>query len=1020
MKIRLSPRSALLALFLSLAVIATVQRGVLTKSHATFPIFRQSFVHLTEGRDLYAPYPAEQGTEDRDRFKYSPSAAMFFAPFSLVPLLIGLFLWTALNSLALYAAVDRLFPGRDGNWGLVIVFPALVAAVQSTSSNALIAALMVAGFLAVENRSSTRAAAAISAGTLMKLFPAAGVVFILTHPKRWRMVGIGAVVLAAALAAPLLVTSFDTLMAQYKSWAAILSADEKDLTFARSIMVAVREATGSAIANFAFQSIATILLLAPLVMRRVDWVDPKFRRTFLASLLIYAVIFNHQSENASYIIAAVGLAVWFMARPHTPPRVALLIACMAGLEAVPYAMVWLWLQYELLQVEQVVGWLRTRRPIRVGPYALRFGLAGGFATVAFVTARAVIVPLGAGVSVVQPSLSATATIATAPRPSVDVNRQTTGRRTERVPAVAVARRSGPPFFESPAPRVAAYTDQGLAPTEFQSGLLPQRGLVALPAADPAAVSMLGDNSDVVCTVDTVGTTVPDSWVGRRVGRLDVRAGDIDLPSARLSAIARRLHVSTRSAVVHQELGFRTGQRVDAKQIVESVRRLRESSLFTDVVVEGRQCGEAGPTDLTIHTRDAWTTRAGIRLGGNGSTRFSFVERNLFGSGRSVSLSTEETNTRQALAVRVTDPYLLGLPIRASGMLRAYAEGKGWYWGLSTHDRSPQDDWRVALNSSQVRRFVKDPSAASVTDITRRATALVASHKLASGGDGVWAATAGVEQEQADLDISTSASKRARSTAHRQFVAPLVGLSRRTTSLKSIDWLVPGQRATDLPVGFEGELVTGVGRETHTNATITHWDGWVGATVMPTAGSVLTADIWSNGYRVKDSVTNTSLRASATLVVKAKNGLWTARAAAERLWDPDPDVFALSISDPMFKTLSPTSRLAERALSAHVERAAALYTRDGRWAVEGALFGSWSQRVRTLDVVGDPVREMQAAVVGVGLRHVWADPWQAPLRVDIGRTVMRSGGQPNKWIVSLSVSPWLAGGRARDGLSAPGR
>ena len=104
--------------------------------------------------------------------------------------------------------MDKLLPGRNGNWGLLIVFPALVAAVQSTSSNALIAALMVAGFLAAESRNGMRAAAAISTGALMKLFPAAGAVFVLTHPRRWRMIAIGIAVLLLALAAPLLVTPF--------------------------------------------------------------------------------------------------------------------------------------------------------------------------------------------------------------------------------------------------------------------------------------------------------------------------------------------------------------------------------------------------------------------------------------------------------------------------------------------------------------------------------------------------------------------------------------------------------------------------------------------------------------------------------------------------------------------------------------------------------------------------------------------------------------------------------------------
>src|SRR5437867_960216 len=53
-------RRWLLALFLALAAVATVQRGVLTHTHATYPIFRQSYVHLAAGQDLYARYPREQ------------------------------------------------------------------------------------------------------------------------------------------------------------------------------------------------------------------------------------------------------------------------------------------------------------------------------------------------------------------------------------------------------------------------------------------------------------------------------------------------------------------------------------------------------------------------------------------------------------------------------------------------------------------------------------------------------------------------------------------------------------------------------------------------------------------------------------------------------------------------------------------------------------------------------------------------------------------------------------------------
>jgi hypothetical protein len=192
------------------------------------------------------------------------------------------------------------------------------------------------------------------------------------------------------------------------------------------------------------------------------------------------------------------------------------------------------------------------------------------------------------------------------------------------------------------------------------------------------------------------------------------------------------------------------------------------------------------------------------------------------------------------------------------------------------------------------------------------------------------------------------------------------------------------------------------------------------TALPSPGFVVSADVWSSGYRVKDSVANASVRATATVVGRAHGGLWIGRLSAERIWNPDPDVFALSTADPMLRTLSPTSRLAAQALSAQAERSAPLYSREGRWALDGALFATWSARAHTLDVAGNPVRTMQAAMVGVGLRQVRSDPRQSPLRLDIGRTIVSSNGLPNRWIVTLSASPSLNGGRARDGLRPPGR
>src|SRR5581483_9624060 len=140
---------------------------------------------------------------------------LFFAPFAYLSLVAGLALWTLLNVVALYLAVRALFPARDAPVALLIVFPGLIAAVQSTSSNALVAALMIATFVALERRRTVWAASSMAAGTLMKRYPAAAAAFMLAQRRRWRAIAVCGSVAVAFILAPLAVVSPSELAAQY-------------------------------------------------------------------------------------------------------------------------------------------------------------------------------------------------------------------------------------------------------------------------------------------------------------------------------------------------------------------------------------------------------------------------------------------------------------------------------------------------------------------------------------------------------------------------------------------------------------------------------------------------------------------------------------------------------------------------------------------------------------------------------------------------------------------------------------
>ena len=121
------------------------------------------------------------------------------------------------------------------------------------------------------------------------------------------------------------------------------------------------------------------MLLLPLAVARARWPERAFRLRFLASLLIYMVIFNHQAESPSFVIAMTGIAIWFLAAERGRADLALLVGALLftsvassdltphairigvvrayGVKAMPSIVVWLVLQAELLGLRR--SWSRT-------------------------------------------------------------------------------------------------------------------------------------------------------------------------------------------------------------------------------------------------------------------------------------------------------------------------------------------------------------------------------------------------------------------------------------------------------------------------------------------------------------------------------------------------------------------------------------------------------------------------------------------------------------------------------------
>jgi len=362
---RIPARSWLLALYVVTIIVVAVGKAYGHRGpDNNFLIFRWSFLNLAQGNDMYAAQPQHH----TDLYKYSPSFAVLFAPFALLPFAISLALWDALNALLLFFAVDRLLPIRQSAIALALIYLEALRSMQRSQSNSLVTALVILAYLAFEQRKQLGAAFAIAIGAAVKIFPLAALALAIFYPKRLRFALWMFVAMAVVLALPLLVVSPSELVAQYQSWRAVESIDALSVGggggggLYGGVMQQLRLIFGVSWPNWPVQLAGTALLMLPLAKWR-NWQFAEFRMRFLCALLVYMVIFNHQSESPSFVIAVTGIAIWFVIAPrnwwHTTLMVlTILIVSISSTDITPKS--WqqnFFVHYRLKTIPCTLAWL---------------------------------------------------------------------------------------------------------------------------------------------------------------------------------------------------------------------------------------------------------------------------------------------------------------------------------------------------------------------------------------------------------------------------------------------------------------------------------------------------------------------------------------------------------------------------------------------------------------------------------------------------------------------------------------
>lgn len=293
-------------LYSALTVIVTFQH-YFKGTYNNYLIFVKPFFNLLEGKNLYLEYPEYY----YDTYKYSPVFALFMGVFAYLPTWLGLLGWNALNNAVLYTAARRLFPDeRRQQLFLLLVVVDMMTALHNSQANCLLAGLMLWTYISLERGRFVWAGLLVALAALIKVYGIGIGLIFLFYPNVIRNGAVAAVWLVLLAFSPLLVVSWPEFQMIYQGWVDIVQESATGIQL--SLMGVLQAWFGVPIGvKGVVQALGMLLLLLPLMYWRC-WAELHYRRLYVASILIFVVVFNQMAESPTFVIAVAGFLFWFL------------------------------------------------------------------------------------------------------------------------------------------------------------------------------------------------------------------------------------------------------------------------------------------------------------------------------------------------------------------------------------------------------------------------------------------------------------------------------------------------------------------------------------------------------------------------------------------------------------------------------------------------------------------------------------------------------------------------------------
>ena len=285
-------------------------------------IYKNVFFHTIHKISLYATYPNEYF----DHNHYGAIFSLIIAPFALMPDWLGMTLWSVFNTAILIYTINKL-PLKYSQINLILWICAheFLTTILSFQFNPIMTGIIILSFGFIKNKKDFWAAMLIMAGTFVKLYGIVGLAFFFFSKDKLKFIISLLFWAMVFFILPMLISSPDYILHTYIEWFQRLlvknnensSLDSmQDISFMGMFR---RILHNPYLSNLPFLLFG-IALFGSTYLKISFYKNDKFRLLLLASVLIFTVIFSSGSESPTYIIAFLGVAIWFVIQ-ETPKSI---------------------------------------------------------------------------------------------------------------------------------------------------------------------------------------------------------------------------------------------------------------------------------------------------------------------------------------------------------------------------------------------------------------------------------------------------------------------------------------------------------------------------------------------------------------------------------------------------------------------------------------------------------------------------------------------------------------------------